>query len=181
MPDLIAKPALGHAPLTLAGITLAEAEPGRITSVAPFPGQGAAVSAALAPLGLAFPGPNESLSAGRARILWTGRDQAFLIGAEAPAGLSELAALTDQSDGWACLTLTGAVADQALMRLVPVDLRDSAFPVGRCIRAPLNHMSLILTRTEVGFELYVFRSMARTAWHELDEVMTVLEARAALI
>lgn len=180
MPDLIAKPALGRAPLSRAGLTLAEGEPGRITSVAPYPGQGAAVSAALAPLGLAFPGPNESLSAGAARLLWTGREQAFLLGAEPPAGLDAHATLTDQSDGWACLSLTGAGADQALMRLVPVDLRLVAFPVGRCIRAPLNHMNMILTRTEAGFEIFVFRSMARTAWHEIDEVMAVLEARASL-
>lgn len=180
MPDLIAKPALGRAPLTRAGLALAEGKPGRITSIAPFPRQAAAVSAALAPLGLAFPGPNESLAAGVARILWTGREQAFLLGAEPPAGLDAHAALTDQGDGWACLALTGAGADQVLMRLVPVDLRPSAFPVGRCIRAPLNHMSMILTRTEAGFEIFVFRSMARTAWHEIEEVLSVLEARAAL-
>lgn len=180
MPDLIAKPALGHPPLTRAGITLAEVEPGRLTSISPYPGQGAAVSTALASLGLTFPGPNESHASGDARILWTGRDQAFLIGAEAPAGLAAHAALTDQSDGWACLTLTGPGADQALMRLVPVDLRVTAFPPGRCVRAPLNHMSMILTRSAAGFELFVFRSMARTAWHELEEVLSVLQARAAV-
>lgn len=180
MPELIAKPALGRAPLTRAGITLAEAEPGRITSIAPYPGQGAAVSAALANLGLSFPGPNEAHGTGAARILWTGRDQAFLIGAEPPADLAAHAALTDQSDGWACLTLSGAGADQALMRLVPVDLRASAFPAGRCIRSALNHMSLILTRTDAEFEIFVFRSMAHTAWHEIAEVLAVLEARATV-
>ena len=180
MPDLIAKPALDRAPLARAGITLALADPGRITSVAPWPGQEAAVSDALAPLGLSFPGPNESQTAGSVRMLWTGRAQAFLIGAEPPAGLSRHAALTDQSDGWACFTLTGPTADQALMRLVPVDLWPAAFPVGSCIRTPLNHMSMILTRTGAGFEVFVFRSMARTAWHEIEEVMSVLEARAAL-
>lgn len=180
MPDLIAKPALGRAPLTRAGLTLAEVEPGRITSIAPYPGQGAAVADTLASLGLGFPGPNESRTSGTARIMWTGREQAFLLGAEVPAGLDAHAALTDQSDGWACLSLTGAGADQALMRLVPVDVRPAAFPVGRCIRAPLNHMNMILTRTEAGFEIFVFRSMARTAWHEIDEVMAVLEARASL-
>ena len=180
MPDLTANPALSHAPVTRAGLTLALADPGRMTSVAPFPGQEAAVSAALAPLGLSFPGPNESLAAGSARMLWTGRGQAFLTGAKAPAGLAAHAALTDQSDGWACLSLTGAAADQALMRLVPVDLAVAAFPVGRCIRAPLNHMNMILTRTGEGFDIFVFRSMARTAWHEIEEVMAVREARAAL-
>jgi hypothetical protein len=38
-------------------------------------------------------------------------------------------------------------------------------------------MVLMRTGPEV-FELYTFRSMARTAWHELSEVLDRLEARA---
>ena len=106
-------------------------------------------------------------------------DMAFLIGAEAPGALADHAALTDQTDGWATLTLTGPVAVDALMRLVPLDLRLSAFPVGRTTRAPLNHMQMQITRTAPdAFELMVFRSMARTAWHELAEVLEMLHARA---
>lgn len=183
MPELIAKSSLsGFAPLTHLGTTLAEGDLGPVTSVAPFPGRLAQVNAALAPLGLTFPAPNTQSVNGAARLVWTGRDQAFLIGVEAPAGLTDHAALTAQADGWAVLTISGPAAVDALMRPVPLDLRETAFPVGRTVRAPLNHMQAVLTRTGAQvFEVMVFRSMARTAWHELAEALEVLAARAKAV
>ena len=170
----------GRAALTLAGVTLAEADLGQITSVAPFMGQDKALAMALKALGLSFPAPNQVSSKGGVRLVWTGRDQAFLIGA-APQGLDGLAALTDQSDGWAALRLDGPGAGDVLARLYPLDLRAAAFPVGRVARAPLNHMSSILMRPgPQSFEMLVFRSMARTAWHEAEVAMRALAARAAL-
>jgi sarcosine oxidase subunit gamma len=170
----------GRAALTLAGVTLAEADLGQITSVAPFMGQDRALAKALKALGLSFPAPNQVSSKDDARLVWTGRDQAFLIGA-APQGLDGLAALTDQSDGWAALRLDGPGAGDVLARLYPLDLRAAAFPVGRVARAPLNHMSSILMRPgPQSFEMLVFRSMARTAWHEAEVAMRALAARAAL-
>ena len=170
----------GRAALTLAGVTLAEADLGQITSVAPFMGQDKALAGALKALGLSFPAPNQVSSKGDVRLVWTGRDQAFLIGA-APQGLNGLAALTDQSDGWAALRLDGPGAGDVLARLYPLDLRAAAFPVGRVARAPLNHMSSILMRPgPQSFEMLVFRSMARTAWHEAEVAMRALAARAAL-
>jgi sarcosine oxidase gamma subunit len=41
-------------------------------------------------------------------------------------------------------------------------------------------MSMILLRiSEDGFRLMVFRSMARTAWHELELALKTLAERAA--
>ena len=181
MPDLIAKsPLAGRAALTLAGATLSEADLGQITSVAPFKGQDKALARALKVLGLSFPAPNQVSRAGDVRLVWTGRDQAFLIGA-APQGLDGLAALTDQSDGWAALRLDGPGAWDVLARLYPLDLRAAAFPVGRVARAPFTHMSSILMRPGPdSFEMLVFRSMARTAWHEAEAALQALAARAAL-
>ena len=180
MPELIAKTALaGFGPVTHLSTMLAEGDPGPITSIAPYPGRMAQVDAVLAPLGLTFPAPNSQSANGPARLVWTGREQAFLMGVEAPAGLADHAALTAQADGWAVLTISGPAAVDALMRPVPLDLREAAFPIGRTTRAPLNHMQAILTRTgPQAFEVMVFRSMARTAWHELAEALEVLAARA---
>lgn len=179
MPNLIAKSALsGQAPLVLAGTTLAEMVPGRMTSVAALKGHN--LDVALGGLGLAFPAPNRFLVAGAAMIVWTGRAQAFLIGAEAE-GLAGAAALTDQSDGWAVLSVQGPQAEAALMRLYPLDLRLAVFEVGHAARAPLNHMSSILMRTGAdGFRVMVFRSMARTAWHEVEGALKGLAARAGI-
>ena len=73
----------------------------------------------------------------------------------------------------------GAVlAHDVLMRHVPLDLRLHAFPVGRAVRAPLGHMSAILLReSEESFLVLTFRSMARTAWHEVETALRTVAAR----
>lgn len=172
MPDLIAKSALGGRSITLAATTLTETDLGPLTSVAPFPGQMAATAAAL---GHAFPAPNTTSGP----LIWTGRDQAFLRGTGAP-DLTGLAATTDQTGAWTALRLAGPQAEAALMRLVPLDLRAGGFPPGTSARTALNHMAAILLRDSEGFLVLVFRSMAETAWHDLETVLRALAARAAL-
>lgn len=176
MPELIAKPALDHAPFSHGGCTLCPVDLGPITSIALFPGKEAAANKALKPLGLGFPAPNSLTQKGGALLVWTGRDQAFLIGAEAPV-LADIAATTDQSGGWSALRLTGEKAADVLMRHVPVDLRLAAFPLGRAVRAPLGHMSAVLIRDTDGFLILTFRSMGRTAWHEIEVAMRSVAAR----
>jgi heterotetrameric sarcosine oxidase gamma subunit len=181
VPELIAKSALsGTAPITLGGLRLSELILGTITSIAPFPGQDKAVAKALKPLGLTFPAPNTFTCAADAKLVWAAHNQAFLIGIAPPATL-EGAAQTDQSDGWAGLRIEGPTASDALMRLYPLDLRQQSFQLGTAARAPLNHMQSILMRTApYAFDVLVFRSMARTAWHEIEAAMRTLAARAAL-
>nr|WP_241741196.1 sarcosine oxidase subunit gamma family protein [Gemmobacter straminiformis] len=157
----------------------------QITAILPFPGGAKAVAAALRPFGLTFPDPNRQSVNGAMRLVWTGREQAFLVGPAAPemapglaATLDGAAAVTDQSDGWAVLTLSGPLARETLARLVPLDLRDTAFAVGAVARSGLNHMQMILTRSDTAtYEVMVFRSMARTAWHELAEALQTQAAR----
>ena len=173
MPELIAKTALSGQTATHNGTTLAEVDVGRITSIAAFPGKQSAVGTAL---GQPFPQPN-SFSTQPAILCWTGPDQAFLIGAAAP-DLSGIAAVTDQTGGWTALRLTGTQAADALIRLVPLDLHHYA--PGQSARAPLGHMNMVLLRENGGFLILVFRSMARTAWHEIEVAMKSLAARAAL-
>ncbi len=180
MVSLIAKsPLQGQAPVTLAGITLSERLIGRMTSLALLKGQKTALGRAWKAMGLGFPDPNRMLASGAAQIIWTGRDQAFLLDAD-PAGLAGFAALTDQSDGWAGLTLAGEGAADVLMRLYPIDLRLSAFAVGHAARAPMGHMSSVVMRVaDDRFDLLVFRSMAQTAWHEVEDAMKKRAARKA--
>lgn len=179
MPELIAKSALEGRSLTVGTVTLAEADVGPVTSIAVFPGGAKAVAKGLKALGASMPEPNTFVEKKGARIVWTGRDQAFLMGVEPPA--LEGAALTDQSDGWSVLALTGAGAVDVLARLVPVDLRLAAFPVGRVIRSQLNHMNVVILRMgDHAFEILGFRSMAHTAWHELETTMHMVAARAGM-
>jgi heterotetrameric sarcosine oxidase gamma subunit len=180
VPELIPKPPLGLPPLTIGQATLAEWPLPRMTSVAPFEGQDKALAKALKSIGLAFPAPNRTTTKGDATLIWTGRNQAFLL-VHDPAPLAGAAALTDQTDGWAALTLQGPATTDILARLIPLDLRLPAFPVGRAVRTPLNHMNLILWRTSpYSVTLMVFRSMVRTAWHEVEVAMHGLAARAGV-
>jgi sarcosine oxidase subunit gamma len=126
-------------------------------------------------LGVTFPAPNTWAQNGDARIVCSGREQAFLIGAACP-DLVGLAAVTDQSGGWATLSISGPAAVDTLARYVPLDLRRMA--VGGAARSQLYHMPLCLMRLGADrFHVMTFRSMARTAWHELDMAMKTLAAR----
>jgi sarcosine oxidase gamma subunit len=166
--ELFAKTALqGQKPLTQAGVTLSEEVLGAITSVACFPGKRDLVAAQLG----GFPTPNRR----EGNLLWTGPEQAFLLGA-AP-DLTGLAATTDQTGGWAALRLVGAV-DPVLARLFPIDPR--TLTEGACLRTPLGHMNAVLTRDGQGVLILVFRSMARTAWDEIAHVMAMLQAREGI-
>jgi len=60
-------------------------------------------------------------------------------------------------------------------------LRLTGFPVGRAARTQVNHMNAVILRTgDYAFELMVFRSMARTAWHEVETAMQMLAARSGM-
>lgn len=179
MPELIAKgPFDGQAERTKAGVTLTPLAEGPLWSVALFPGGAKGAAKALKTLGLVFPVPGTWAQNGEARIVWTGRDQALLSG-PLPGGLDGHAAVTDQSGGWAGIALSGPAARAALARLVALDLRPAVFGPGQAARCGLNHVPAVLICTGAEtFELRVFRSMARTAWHELAQVQDHLEARA---
>ena len=132
-------------------------------------------------LGLTLPAPNRFTEGKGARLAWTGRGQYFLIGAPATESLAGIAAMTDQSDGWAALRVDGPGTEAALTRIVPVDVRLAAFPEGAALRTAFNHMNAILMRTgPKTVEILVFRSMARTAWHEVEAALTALAARQNL-
>lgn len=176
MARLIAKtPAEGLLPVTHGAVTLDEALPEAITSVTPLRGQDGAVARAL---GQPLPGPGETTTGAAGELVWTGRGQAMLLG-PAPGAVAG-AAITDQSDAWAVLVLTGPGAADVLARLVPADLRDAAFAVGATARTLVGHMPASLTRTGAeAWRIMVFRAMARTAVHELSEAMRTVAARRA--
>jgi heterotetrameric sarcosine oxidase gamma subunit len=168
-------------PIVAEGFRLEASAVGPIASVAAYPGRIPQADAALRDIGLGFPKPGRVIGQGAARAVWAGRATAFLMGVAPPAELAENAAVTDQSDGWAGLRLTGSAAEAVLARLVPLDLRPAAFARGSSARTLLNHMPcLILREAETAFELFVFRSMAGTAVHELAEAMRGVAARTAL-
>ena len=112
-------------------------------------------------------------------ILFRLLDQYLILG-EAP-GHIDGAALTDQSDAWACVALKGEDAREVLARVTPLDLRPNVFKTRRAVRTEVAHMSALLIRTgQDRYEVMVFRSMAKTLVHDLSEAMTAVAGRRAL-
>jgi heterotetrameric sarcosine oxidase gamma subunit len=170
---LIAKtPADGLLPVDHGGCRLTEHLPEAIISVAPFRGREADVARAL---GQPFPKPGATTTGPAGHLIWSGRGQALLLGP--PVAALDGAALTDQSDAWAVLDLDGPAAEAVLARLVPADLRPRSLPDGATLRTLLGHMNVSITRMGGGFRLLVFRSMARTAVHELTRAMESVAAQ----
>ncbi|MEM8630849.1 MAG: sarcosine oxidase subunit gamma family protein [Pseudomonadota bacterium] len=163
-----------------AGAHLSEVIPDSIFCIAPFAGSTAAVSEVLyEALQVSFPQPGESQASDAARILWSGRAQAFLFGAPPASALAPHAAVTDITDGWSVLRLEGRAVRDVLARLTPLDLRPAQFGVGTTARSELGHMAALITRTaDDTFDVMVMRSFARTAAHDLNEAMRALAGRA---
>jgi len=177
--ELIAlTPLAGHVPLTVGRFDLTEADLGPIHSVAPLPGRRAALDAALLAAGFVFPAPSEMHEGPAGRMVWAGRDLAFLMGAAPSDAVRAAAAVTDQSDGWAALRLSGRGIADVLARLVPVDCGDGALPPGRAVRTQINHMpGLLLREGAEAVVLMTFRSMGATLVHEVAEAARRVSAR----
>lgn len=175
MVDLSPKtPAAGLLPITFGEMQLRELMPAAITSVAPYDGARARVSKALElAIGAGLPERGRSVNGVKCAVIWAGRGQYFVLGRAVPA-LD--AAVTDQSDAWCCVVLEGADAGAVMARLCPLDLRDMAD--GDVARSLIGHMSAIIMRRADGFELMVFRSMARTLVHEVERIMRSVAAQA---
>ncbi|WP_246227800.1 sarcosine oxidase subunit gamma [Roseobacter ponti] len=180
MADPVAKSACaGLLPVTVGALSLEETDIGVLTTVAPYLGRGADLSAAMEKAhGVTLPGPGRTTGEGDARAIWFGRDMALLVGPAPDAALAKYAALTDQSDAWAVVTLSGEGSDDALARLVPLDLRAAQFEAGHTARSQIMHMNASITRTGPdSFLILVFRAMAQTLVHELKTAMEGVAAR----
>jgi methylglutamate dehydrogenase subunit D len=91
------------------------------------------------------------------------------------ACLGEFAAMTDQTDSYALLQITGPKVRESLSKLVPIDVHPLAFNVNDVAVTSAAHMGVILWRLHdqsgggAVFEIAVSRSMAGSFWHVLVE------------
>lgn len=178
MAELIAKTPLdAAAPTTIGTCTITEVDLGTLTSIAPY--RGAKVAGAFkAAHGMAWPAANRATGKDGARAIWFGRNVVLLAGPTPDASLAQHAALTDQSDAWTAVTLSGADVEAVLARLVPLDLSPAHFKRGHTARTQLQHMMGSVTRIGADtFLLMVFRSMAGTLVHDLERAMASVAAR----
>lgn len=158
-------------PVAVGDLRAAERVPGPLWSVMPLAGADAGGL-----LGCDWPVPGRVVEGAGMRAIWFGRD-AVMVEGPRPAGLEGRAAVVDQGDAWCVVRLEGRRAEDVLARLVPLDLRDRAFPDGSVARTLVGHVSAAVLRRGAEFELWVFRSMAVTLAHELGRAMRGVAAR----
>ncbi|MFL4470206.1 sarcosine oxidase subunit gamma [Tateyamaria armeniaca] len=181
MAELIAKSPLdGLEDKTIGTVTLAEVDLGVLTSIAPYKGQSEALGDALKSAhAIAMPAPLRATGKDGARAIWFGRDMFLLAGPMPDAGLAQHAALTDQSDAWTCVHLSGAQVEDVLACVSPVDVSLATFKRGHAARTQIQHMNGSLTRIGMdAFLILVFRSMAGTLLHDLERAMESVAARS---
>lgn len=159
------------------GVVLSEIAPGSIVAVAAWPDAEKAVIAAIAQAtGLALPAtPGDGATSGDRSGFGTGPGR-FLLVDQAEGLAAKLAAaipldtgsVTDLSHGRTALRVEGEQAEWVLAKFFAVDFSLAAFPL-HAGRATAHHDFLVqIQRTGAqAFELYVFRSFARSFWKVL--------------
>jgi sarcosine oxidase subunit gamma len=89
--------------------------------------------------------------------------------------IGSAAAVSDHSDGYAILRLTGPKLRDALAKIIPIDVDPRAFNPGDVAATIASHMGATLWRIEDApdgapvFEIAVFRSLAGSFWYSLSE------------
>jgi len=91
------------------------------------------------------------------------------------AALGPIASVSDQSDGYAVLRLSGSRVRETLAKLIPIDLHPRAFRAGDAASTVASHIGVTLWRLDdvpdgsSVFEIAMFRSLAVDFWHALAE------------
>ena len=166
------------------GVTLSERLPGSIVQLAAWPGQEKALIALIGEIsGLSLPdgaggGANTSTKAafGFAPGKFMVIDEAEgVFAGYAAAMLQDVGTVTDLSHGRTAIRMAGPAAERVLSKLFAIDFSLPAFPLGAG-RSTTHHdiFTQIQRSGEDQFDLYVFRSFARSFWkmlgHAADEV-----------
>ena len=80
----------------------------------------------------------------------------------------ELGYLTDQSDSWSLIKLTGIKSKNALARICPINLNDEAFKINDVARTSMEYIGVIIIKlTSNEFLLLSPRSSAHSFYHSI--------------
>ena len=154
-------PINGHCTI-LDGASLLVLSPRTIVSVSPFSGNEAEFNAAIDKLfNSGYPSAikaYELIGENACVILPSSHNQWFLcFDGEVPDPLatasdwlgrmtSNQVAMTDQSDAWVIVALTGPLIYRTLERICPIDCSSLAMPIGTTVRTIIEHLGTIILR-----------------------------------
>lgn len=168
------------------GVTFDEATQRSLISLTARKGQAEAVGKAVKKaFGIDLPDARKSTTANGITALYSGPGQWFLTAedealfAKTQKATDSVASVTDQSDGFTALTLSGPRAPDVLMRLSSLDYTDTAFPTGSVARTPMQQISVMIARTGDGpdFLLNTPRSTARGFAHDVKIAISAILTR----
>jgi len=117
----------------------------------------------------AAPGPGRAAVGKRGALLRIEPLKWWMFGAAAPALTPEEGATLDLSHSRTHLRIEGPRAASLINRHLPIDLRETAFPVGAVAASVLHHVGVTLWRSQDGFELFLPRGFALSLWDVLLE------------
>lgn len=178
---LVSAPPLAGFSETIGGVSLRAPEDLTIVNMAmPLGAEDRAMKAINSGYGVDVPEPGHSVIAkkGGARLIRLSPDQIFAIFTHPTPDAEEEVAkytkaalyLTDQTDVWTGLEISGPKALAALERVCPIDLHPAAFGVGQAARTVMEHLGVLLVRT--GEEDYLLLSASSSADSFLHMVET---------
>ena len=175
---LTAQTPLDGVRLEVGGTILEEVSDLAICSLAiPLDGDKDFTRALKAAFGLSVPAVDRSVARGETRLLGLQQGQFFLLFpdegsdpvSEIRAQLGETAYMTDQSDGWVLLRLSGPLCLAALARICPLDLDPAVFPPDAVARTLMEHLGVVILReAEASFLLMSARSSASSFLHAVE-------------
>ncbi|WP_371223250.1 sarcosine oxidase subunit gamma [Roseovarius sp. 2305UL8-3] len=186
MPDYVleSRPPLAGYEKSFGDITLSAPADLALVSIAlPLGGEAAAMKAIKAAYGSDLPevGKSCATAKGDATLLRMASDQALVMfthttpdAERVVAGkLKGAAYTTDQTDVWCALEISGTGAVRALERICPLDLHDNAFAVNDVARTMMEHLGVIILRTDPeGWLLLSASSSAGSFLHALETSIT---------
>jgi len=125
--------------------------------------------------GLNMPSPIETISNKETRLLFTQPDQIFALTENSIDPEKDMAEkfessayITDQTDAWVVLELSGASSREALERICQIDLNKDAFKLNSMARTSMEHMSAIIVRTSK--DTFLLMSASSSAFSFLHAV-----------
>jgi sarcosine oxidase subunit gamma len=159
------------------GVVLSEVAPGSIVQLAAWPGQEKAVIAAIKKVtGLALPDGAGGGVANGQKAAFGFAPAKFMVMNEAEslsealtkAVSPETGTVTDLSHGRTAIRISGPKAGWVLAKFFAIDFSLVSFPVGAG-RSTVHHdiFAQIQRSASDQFDVYVFRSFARSFWHAL--------------